>query len=109
MKQIKTIQRRYRKVEDRQVRTSVNQAGNCSQRELLSEKEVEKDVLVFTVQILSPVRFHTQPDHQTVHLCKQPLPLQPGPEILTRTHMWTENTTHTPRQYKCVCVYHKDD
>lgn len=63
------------------------QGKTQTQREPLSEKKAEKDVLVFAVHSLSPVRFNTPFNYHIVHLCKHPHPLLPELETHTREHM----------------------
>lgn len=63
-------------------------------------------MLVLTVQILSPVRFHTRFDYQTAHLYKQPHPMHPEPEILTQTHTQIVRRTKHTHALECyMCVF----
>ena len=62
-------------------------------------------MLMSKVQILSPLRFNTPFNYQTVHLCKHPHPLLPEPETErqrerdrqreTDTHTHIHTHTHT--------------
>lgn len=61
------------------------------ERELLSEKKAEKDMLISEVQILSALRFNIQFNYLTVHLCKHPHPLLPEPETHNTTHARTHS------------------